>query len=65
MFDFFKKAAADCHYTDGGSIYCPRRRGDVDVEHCFGCSRLVDMRDNGTILEIRCTGSVPAALAAR
>jgi hypothetical protein len=61
MFNFFK-SEADCHYTDGGSIYCPTRKADVEVDLCLGCARLVDARKDNGIVEIRCTAPAPLAL---
>jgi hypothetical protein len=60
MFNPFK-SEADRHYTDGGSIYCPSRKADVDVDYCLGCFRLVDAREDGGIVEIRCTAPAPVA----
>jgi hypothetical protein len=32
------------HLIDGGHVMCPIRRRDVDIEECFSCKHLSDVR---------------------
>lgn len=61
MFNLFK-SIADSHYAEGGRIYCPRRKCDLEIDSCFGCHRLLEVeKDKGRVRAIRCTGSAPVA----
>jgi hypothetical protein len=33
----------DAHYIDQGSVWCPVKRADVDVDRCFACGAFRDL----------------------
>ena len=39
MFSFIRPPSYE-HYVDRGSVSCPRRGGDVEVDLCAGCERM-------------------------
>jgi len=45
----------------GGRVWCPQR-GDLDVESCLTCSRLVGSAERDGYIEVRC--SPPSRLIA-
>ena len=41
---------------DHGTVNCPRQ-GDVDIERCFGCSELREVRREGEFDVLVCRGA--------
>jgi len=39
MFSIIRPPACE-HYVDGGSVSCPLRQRDVEVDLCAGCERM-------------------------
>lgn len=61
MFNLFK-SIADSHYAEGGHVYCPVRKSDLEIDNCLVCRRLLAVeKDKGRVRAIRCTGSAPIA----
>lgn len=56
---FNRKAALECHYTEGGRIYCTVRNTELDVDHCFSCPRMLDATEgkDGKLV-LRCAKDV-------
>lgn len=47
--------------ADRGSVYCPVRKLDLEVDNCFGCERLIEAKEVGGTLEVRCESPTPPA----
>jgi hypothetical protein len=41
---------------DNGMVNCPRQ-GDIDIERCFGCSELRDIRSERDFKVLVCRGT--------
>lgn len=56
---FNRKAELECHYAEGGRIYCTVRRTELDVDHCFSCPHLLEATkaEDGNLV-LRCTKGV-------
>ena len=40
---FFMRSPGCEHYVDSGSVNCPRRGRDVEVDLCAGCEWMTDI----------------------
>jgi hypothetical protein len=45
--------------ADRGSVHCPVRKVDTEIDTCFGCSRLIDVTEIDGHLEVRCERPLP------
>jgi hypothetical protein len=60
MFSFIRPPR-DEHYVDRGSVSCPRRGRDVEVDLCAGCERMTTIDLQAKPPFVRCRpGSTPA-----
>lgn len=52
---------AGTQFAEGGSVYCPVRKVDTEIDNCFGCARLIEMKEVDGTLEVRCEQPLPPA----
>jgi hypothetical protein len=55
---FWHSRKADERYVHLGRLNCPRAGGDVDIDVCYGCRFMQEMREHGAMPFVRCA---PAA----
>ena len=54
MFSFLK-IEAEKHYIDGGSVFCPRRRNDVESDVCATCRYVKEIDVKAKPPFVRCS----------
>jgi len=60
MFSFIRPPSYE-HYVDGGSVSCPRRGRDVEVDLCAGCEWMTTLDLEAKPAFVRCRpGPTPA-----
>ena len=55
--NWFKRAGTQI--ADRGSVYCPVRKVDTEIDNCFGCARLIEAKEVRGNFEVRCETPVP------
>ena len=62
MFTFFRffRSRWDRRFVEHGRVPCPERAGGVDIERCFACSRLIEVKGKSNMLFVRCQSEHPA-----
>ena len=60
MFSFIRPPVCE-HYVDGGSVSCPRRGRDVEIDLCAGCQYMTRIDLQAKPPFVRCQpGPIPA-----
>jgi hypothetical protein len=51
---FWRRRSTSERYIDGGRVPCPKAQGDVELDACFGCRFVQEVRVGARPPYVRC-----------